>query len=353
MRDKIESFIKARPVLYSGYLCAKKELSKDGRQEIIDLQKSPEFIRIKHLGEENYGKVIYIIDPVNSYASGFFSNFTSLLRHLSFTDLYGLEPVVICSENTHYLEQDTSFMNTKNYFDYFFKQPGNVSAESALSSATVVFSERKVVYDFTNRFDAQEGDKEYVRLLQKYIHFNEATQNNLNRAVSTFLGEKRTLGVKFRGTDYGFRFKDHPVPCTPEEVALKTKKVFDKGTYDQIYLATEDITALKYFEKIFGKYLIYDEGMTRYDEKSNHIEAVQNSKYEYPAHQEGLNVLKDVWTLAHTQGLVASPSGVTVFTQFFNKAFSTKEYEEIHIIDKGINKKGTDSIRFFRKIYGK
>lgn len=352
--EKAKAFIKSHHTFYYGYICAKNGLSKEGRESIIDKVTNPSCMKIEHLGDKNNGRIIYIIDPVNSYASGFFSNFDILLRQLFFAETFGFIPIVKCSRNTAYLENDTSFYNTDNYFDYFFTQPANVSLSDGLFSTAVIFSsENSRVGQFFNKLNAEQQEEEYIRLLQKYIHFNSVTQENLDMGVEQFLGRKRTLAVKYRGTDHHLNCKNHPIPCTPEQVATKAEDVFKKGYYDQVFLATEDIQALEIFKQIFGSDLIYDEGVCRYDASVSHVDFLQQPNRKNSAYQGGLDVLRDTWILAHAQGIVASRSGVTYYALRFNRAFAPKEYEEIHIIDNGTNVNGPDSIKYGQKKYGR
>lgn len=349
---KIKNAIKNNSFSYLTYFYLASLFSKEKRENAIDLFNSPEIVRVKNFGGSNCGKAIYMIDPVRSYGSGFFSNFSELLNQLYFAEKYSLIPVVQCDENTHYLEKDRSFLNTSNYFEYFFIQPGNISVEEALVSSFVILG-RKVAGHLLNELPLEEKESIYIRLLQKYIHFNKKTQIELDCAITKFLKEKRTLGVKYRGTDYFRGFRNHPIPATPEELAKKVKSVFNLGNYDQIYFATEDEVALEIFQRIFGDVLIFDKNISRYSRNTNHIDVTnQMDRCLHPSYNEGLNVLRDTWVLAHTQGLVASQSGVTTFANLFNRAFSPSSYEEIHVIDNGIYTRGPNSIRYSKYKYG-
>lgn len=352
MKECIKDWIKTKEFLYYWAIFAKQGVSRSKRRVVLDSVTSPTGVRLAHLGEENRGRVLCMIDPVNSYASGFYSNLYGLLQIIFWADQYGFVPVVKCSKNTHYLEQDTSFLNTSNYFEYFFEQPGGVSVEQALRSSAVVFSEpkqRKLFFTLTS----EEQSEAAVKMLQRYIRFRPEVLAQLEASKQCFIGDKRTLGIKYRGTDMFSNLKNHPLPFQPEEVARVASRIFEEGGYEQVFLATEDLDGLEAFQRCFGSVLRFDENVQRYRKGMDHIQAVYRTTYTHPAYEEGLAVLRDTWVLSQAQGLVGTGSGVTMFAELFNKAYCSTPYEDCLILNKGLRKHGKNSIRYGQKKYGR
>lgn len=352
MKESIKDWIKTKELLYYWAIFAKQGANRSKRRVLLDAVTSPAEVCLVHLGEENRGRVLCVIDPVNSYASGFYSNLYGLLQTLFWVDQYGLVPVVKCNTNTHYLEQDTSFLNTSNYFEYFFEQPGGVSVEQALRSSAVVFNEPKQKKLFST-LKSEEQSEVAVKMLQRYIQFRPEVMAQLEVSKQRFIGDKRTLGIKYRGTDMFSNLKDHPLPFQPEEVARTASRIFEEGGYERVFLATEDLDGLEVFQRCFGSVLRFDENVQRYRKGMDHVQAVHKANYAHPAYEEGLAVLRDTWVLSQAQGLIGTGSGVTMFAELFNKAYCSTLYEDCLILNKGLRKHGKNSIRYGQKKYGR
>ncbi len=350
--DQAKVFIKNNEKLNFLRVCVQQAATKDGRARVAGIKTDSGNVVFHHFGNENYGKIVYVIDPVNSFTSGLFSNFNSLLQYLCTADLLGFVPVVKCSEESIYFESnfqdDEQIFNTRNFFEYYFEQPMGISVENAENSAAVVFSETKQ-RTLALKNSREQQEQIYVQMLKKYIRFNEPTLTLLNDAKKRMLQGKKTLGVKYRGTDYFRGFKNHPIPCTSKEIIDVTRKVFERGKYDQIFLATEETEALEAFKEEFGNVLCYFEDVERYGRGENVMVGMDKSIAQYPRYKLGLEVIRDTWILAHTDGFVGSQSGVTLYANLFNKAYAPCLYGEKHIIDHGIFQKGANSIKYNEK----
>ena len=347
--ERIKGFIKSNEKLNFLRVCIQQGLTKEGREQVVGVKVDSRNMVLHHFGEENHGKIVYVIDPVNSYSSGFFSDFNTLLQLLYVADMYGFAPVVKCSENSIYFEDDEQHFKTRNFFEYFFEQPVGINLGSVTQSAAVVFGEGKH-RRFMTELPEEKRDVMCVEMLKKYIRLNAPTRKLLDDATKQMLQGKKTLGVKYRGTDYFRGFKNHPIPCTPDEVIEKTRTIFAQGKYDQIFLATEDFEAFVAFKKAFGDRLCFFQDVDRYEKEKNAIISIGNSKEQYPRYRAGLEVLRDTWVLAHTDGLVGTRAGVTIYAVLFNEAYAPQKYKEKYVIDHGLFTKGPDSIKFNEKI---
>lgn len=347
----IKDYIKSHKVLNYFRVCVQQGITEEGRSQVIGVKENPFNVVIRHLGKENPQKLIYIIDPVNSYGSGFFSNFQSLLFYLYYAEQIGACPVVNCNTNTHYVEDD-EFKGTRNYFEYFFGQPSAISVASALNSASVIFSEQKhIAYMYT--FSKEVADEIRVQMMQKYIHFNEDTKSELRKTQEKYLTGKKVLGVKYRGTDYFMNWKNHPIPCQPEQLVEKVKRLFSGGNYDVVYLATEDTAALAPFEKEFKEKLLFDDKIERGNKNIGHVQLTEFSSHQHAKYNEGLNVLRDTWVLGNAQGFCGNPCGVSSYAILFNKVWGEEPFNVVQLLDLGTRTKGLDSIKYSKHILEK
>lgn len=90
-------------------------------------------------------------------------------------------------------------------------------------------------------------------------------------------------------------------------------------------------------QKIYGDKIVYYKDVLR----SNGQETVMNSISNRENHHYmlGLEVLRDMLTLARCDGMVAGLSQVSIAARI-QKASYNKEYEDLVIIDKGMNYHG-------------
>ncbi len=332
------------------YICASHVMSSSKRQFIIDSYRSDRYIRMEYLGDKNPDKVIYMIDPSNSYTSGFFSNMSMILFKTYYAHENGMYAVVYKGNPSHYNEP-VDFLGTNNYFDYFFEQPDGINLTEALDSQHVVWNAPKQVLRYYHQAKEKQ-EKIFLHELETSLHIKNYVLDELEKSRQTFIGDKKVLGVKYRGTDYANKYKGHPVLVTVRETIEHIKKMYEKG-FDKIYLATEDMQALDEFKKYFGNELCYDESIKRADKGQRHIDLAISSPESHSAYQEGLNVLKDVWVLSHADSFIGTQCGVTRFVPVFNKAYKAKPFSEIDIIDKKVYRRGKNSIKEGKRKYGK
>ncbi len=92
-------------------------------------------------------------------------------------------------------------------------------------------------------------DKVHIKALREHIRILPDIMEELESARKEFISDKRVLGIKYRGTGYKWRHKNHSIYVTPEEIIDKAKKEFEKG-YDNIYLAAEDNTVIDTFKEL-------------------------------------------------------------------------------------------------------
>lgn len=312
--------------------------------------KNARFIkRVKALEEENnvvslesYGDkttdIYYLID-MKEIKTGFFAVHNKMLTLLYFADKYGLKPVIRYDESFPYAENH-SVNGTDNPFEYYFKQPSDVTPEALCGNKCVLVS-RKENSNLANQLN-EDGNgysrseqflKELAGVSGKYIRLNETVEKQLNEEIIVPKNEK-TLGVHVRGTDFKKNYNGHPVQIKVEDYLQTAIEVFDKGKYEKVFLATDDLEAIFRFKNQFGDKLLVYEGVVR----SDGDDTVMNSKSTRENHHYllGLEVLRDMYSLATCDGLIAGLSQVS-YAARIQKMSEEKEYSDLVILDKGIN----------------
>ena len=115
----------------------------------------------KSFGDENPDKTIYIIRCVND-KSGFYNgpinnlmaNYFYVLTHLRYARVNGYVPVVDQQNYPVYNSADSAINGTMNAWEYYWKQPSDVSLDEAYRSRNVILSRRKWFGQWVMGYDA-------------------------------------------------------------------------------------------------------------------------------------------------------------------------------------------------------
>ncbi|RKI40088.1 hypothetical protein D7V86_18580 [bacterium D16-51] len=174
---------------------------------------------------------------------------------------------------------------------------------------------------------------ELGRIMKKYICLQPDIEEYINQDAKKIFNGKRTLGVQIRMGGMLANFNEHPVVPSLDEYVDKVKSIFERG-YGQIFLATDDSRALGRMKAEFGDSLKYYADTTRVDG----IYSTYCINTDEPLHNYkcGLEVLRDMYTLAGCDGLVAGLSKVSFAAQIA-KAAEGGSYSDLLILDKGLN----------------
>ena len=328
------------------YLGVAWKMRKDEkfRNKLLTLYDKPDVLMFKHMGEENPDKNIYLL-YTNNATRGFFSLFNLVLDGIEFAHYYNLTPVVEFGPDTIYHE-DHGINGVMNSFEYYFKQPGDVSVVSAHNSKNVVFyefSHRKLaIPDFNLTVGASFTDdkkmEEYLirraAIIKQYIRFSDRVQSYLISSTELLIGSKKTLGVHVRGTDMNIGYNGHAKIVPPTEYLEAARKTFEVGAFEQVFLATDEAAVISLFEDYFGDKLVYFNDILR-SEDGQALHFSQNTR-DHHKYLLGLEVLRDMYVLALSDGLIAGISNVSLATRMMKKSFG-KEYEHIEILSHGFN----------------
>lgn len=317
---------------------------KDTRfvKNVMSIGDDPSLVNMVAMGDERNQHPLYFVAP-DASGSGFFADHNRLLCYLYYADYFGLTPVVEYSQGYCYAEK-AAVNGTCNPYEYYFKQPAGIELDELKKSRTVIRSRKENAalagrlnktgkgYDFSEEYLNELG-----RISGKYIRLNDSVGSWMEEQVNSVLGTGKILGVHVRGTDFKRNYKGHPVKVTTQEYLEAAKRMAADKKYDAVFLATDDAQALEVFYAEFGPMLRYYKDVTR----SDGDETVMKSYVGRENHRYllGLEVLRDMYTLAACDGLLAGLSQVSFAARIQKKA-EQKEYRDLLILDKGMNAAG-------------
>lgn len=339
-KTKIYQFLKRHPFLDAMQYVLRNYKNKDKCRDAAN--RNGFVLKCHSNGNANRDKCIYHI-CFGEPEFGFFALFRTTLKYLAYADRFGFCPIVEWSRPIPYAEKE-AVLGTNNPFEYYFDQPTEISLEEVGVSYNVFESEEVHVVDsFLNR-EIPDGENGYIMseqfidylaaIAHKYIRLNAWTSGYIKEQVEKITKGKKTLGVHVRGSDFKLGYNNHPIIVLVEDYIDSAKELLQKGDYEQIFLATDDMTALDKFKKFFSEKLVYYTDVTRTDgEVSVAFSQSERKNHHYLL---GLEVLRDMYSLASCDGLVAGISQVSNCARIMRKSWGN-EYKDMKILDKGIN----------------
>ena len=311
---------------------------------------NPALVAPYHLGNKNKHRTIALIvlDLKWVQTAGFFALFHRTLCALYFSDKMGFVPVVANWDMCAY-EEDHAIFGTKNVFEYYFKQPASCSVEDALYSNTVIipsnnnmdlilFEYQSAWYELSDKYISKMGE-----IYRKYIHFNDRINNEIEKDIEETIGNKKTLGIHFRGADFRLNANGHPVSLTINDYFPYINKALKQNNYEQIFVATDDTKALTNLKKRYNNITFFSDVLRTTGDVS--VAFLENNRKNHK-YRLGYEVLRDAFALASCDGLIAGHSQVAVGARIM-KASDKKEFKYLKIIEKGINHNSNDWVNIY------
>ena len=338
----------------------------DFRQRVLDITDHQAIARIERLGDKNPDRLFYLIDIDDRGAhSGFFALLNDTVKRLELARRLGAEPYIRWT-NTSYagvgprpgggsrLDHSRADRTTDNDFALFFREPTERSYEEILDSQNVILS-RPV--DGFPREDSQvyrepDGFAESVATLYaKYLRLRPEVQASIREDQKKLIHSKQLepdfsgiIGVHVRGGDYMVGLKGHPKAISLTEYEQAIDAVSEEiGKEVPIFLATDDVRVLDHYtERYDNRILTYPDVFRSSRDLGVHYTKDDREDHGY---QLGYEVLRDMDTLSRCGSLVAGISFVS-FTARAWKLSRGEQYEMVHILNNGINRKGVTSAQF-------
>lgn len=292
-------------------------------------------IVIKHFGDEYPGKIIYMIN-INDDQGGFFAQMRWVCTLLLYADRRGFIPYIKIGSKSRYYE--AGITSTNNPFEYYFQMVSEVRGETIARAQNIIYSELKHLKEVQTNVSFQMEPvivKNFSYIWKKYIHFNFDTNLKIEEGIRSLgINNKKTIGVHVRGTDFKQNYNGHPIAVPVEEELKIVKEAMEKYKYEQVFVATDEFQTIELFKKEFGNKVVYYQDTYRSRDGVAVHDSVGTRKLHH--YMLGLEVLRDVQTLAICKGFVAGQSNVSFFAMIINRA-GDEPYEFCYICDKGMN----------------
>lgn len=309
----------------------------DFRKMILEGYQNPDYLQLKTNGTEYDGQIVYLITEQGN-GMGFFAEVGVVLIKLYYAYSRGFAPYV--RWGTRYLYYESEGVDgEKNAFQYYFEPVSDVV--SIDRAAHVLQADGSHYRQVKEKFGAVSYDvsDEYIyamaSMMRKYIRYNKKTEKYLIQECSRLLKGKKTIGVHYRGTDFHKQYNNHPVAVQIEQEIEKVRELLELEDYEQIFLATDEGSAICQFQEAFGdKVKVYQDVFREDGDESIAFSQSDREKHHYLL---GLEVLRDEYTLVQCDALVCGYSNVTFIARIMKLAWYHKEYIHYVLINNGIN----------------
>lgn len=304
-------------------------------------------LKFEELGELNPNKNIYYM-YLSAKSNGFFTYWRYAMNGLMFCERYNFTPVIDWTSNSPYFEEE-GINGIKNPFEYYYEPLSNIKCEDAKKSKNVVvYSENSAIARkefYKNDFK----EDEVVKINKKYIKLKKNVADLIQNNIEQLLGDKKTLAVHIRGVEWG-KIKNHPMPIELEEYIKKIEEAIEKYKFEQIFLATDSEKTIDYLSNKYGNKLIFYKDAIRTPKDSHTLAIFDNTiKREKNNYLLGLEVLRDMMTLASCQGIIAGTSNVST-AAYITKLSNDEEYIYKYIFEPKINRTGINVSKAVNKM---
>jgi hypothetical protein len=172
---------------------------------------------------------------------------------------------------------------------------------------------------------------EWRALFRKYFVIKKEIMAEIDEQQRDLLGNRKTLGVLCRGTDYvNVRPSAHPVQPSLPELMEKVDAVFRGRQCEIIYLATEDEDVYQSFKNRYQDKLIVSKAKRYRNTGADNINAVIKKEND-SIFTQGKDYLVSIALLSRCECLVAGCTSGT-----YGALMMSGGYEFQYIFDLGL-----------------
>ncbi len=283
-------------------------------------------------GKENKDKVFYVIrDPKGEH--GLFALYNFVLFHLRIAEQRNAIPVV---DGQYYpLEGliDDNKIGRENAWEYFFEQLSPYSLEEVYHSSNVIMGAGIDSASLSDVYNDEMLEK-HRKLSRKYIRLKKDIVDVFNMKCQELdMENRKILGVICRGTDFiGVKPQGHSVvPTAKQTINIIEEKQKEWGTFDAIFLATEDAEIFRDMQEYYGNKLLFYQkirlGNTGENFLSKKIEEISLQKRGESFKKRLMTeYLISIWLLSKCKFLIAPVVGSTLGVMCIGKGFEHKYF---------------------------
>ena len=341
-------FKQKHPGIYLLFRTLNRVIHRDGRyvNEMICFGDEPDkdfdYIDIKHNGNTDYGKIIYVV-TIESNRAGFCATLRMAIGYLLFAKEHGFAPIIKLPRDFIYYDEEIS-KEISNPWEYYFEASGEEYEEDlALNVCYSMYQHMTSIKEF-HSLDAYLTENYYDEklfqacspIISNYLVLKPEIVNE----ATIFLNKSREksemiLGVHFRGTDYKKGYNSHPVFIDEKTTIEEIKKAVNIGKFKTVFLATDDASVCGLLkENLPGiSVLMYPDV---YRSNGSESVAFSNSSRKNHHYLLGYEIARDMYTLSLCDGLIAGKSSVSFMSNLYKHSRNEK-YEFFCILDNGNN----------------
>lgn len=331
-------YLKNHKKLHALVKVLRAEETNDLIERVLDEDIDRYNLTIRQLGKNNKDKIIYVIKRKDKN-EGFFAMLRTTLYYLALADRFGFAPYIRWSEECAYY-QSNGYEGRENPFEYYFKQPVGLTADSVYNSFNVIFSKEadtKILSEFPLILPYYHDEK-FIELMayivKKYIFFQDTIEAKLKEDTIPLLGKEKILGIHYRGTDFKVNYDAHPRYILESDYYSIIDSAINNYGMTKIFVATDDKKALERFTAKYGNRIVYFKDVVRGDGNISVMHSQKSRKNNN--FLKGYEVLRDMYMLSMVDGIISGISMVSIFSRIF-KRNTNQTYEVDIYIDKGIN----------------
>lgn len=221
---------------------------------------------------------------------------------------------------------------SNNAWEYYFKQPNNMTSKQAYSGRKIVLSgwtwfKSKRLIKFEKEWDNLSSKDRAEYMLAKCPP-QENVIKKINEIFVREFSNHEVLGVFLRGTDYVYRRPiGHPIQPTVEQAKVVIDSFLTKYAIDKIFLVTEDKNI---YENVKGQYnekvFCSDYEFVDFDTQKN---AWVRDCFSDDPYERGLRYLIRILLLAKCNYFVGGMASGSEF------ALDVGSYKEKYVFDMG------------------
>lgn len=278
----------------------------------------------------------YIIRPPYA-ANGLFGIYLYALGHMEYAYKKNYIPIIDLKNYKTVYSKNTEGGGKTNVWEWFFKQPGNVSLEEALSGSYIISRSKPRGNNLP--IELMNGNRkiyqQYCKLSQK-IHLNQNTIQYIKRCYkSLFTNRGQVLGVFCRGTDYTLlKPCGHPVQPDKSFLIELVKKYMCQWECDSIFLTTEEQESIDLFQTVFPeKVIIVNQELVQgYSIKEGLLIEDWKKKEGYNPFSSALGYLTSIFLLSSCDYFIGAMTNGSAVALLLNNG----KYKNKYIINLGL-----------------
>jgi hypothetical protein len=305
------------------------------------INKSPTYY-FQKFGNKNKGKIFYVIKIYEKIkeGGGLFSNLLFVLNHLKIVEKLNVIPVIDMENFYNRYNEAKPVKKIKNSWLYYFDKVSRYDLKEVYQSNKVLMNSGFFSKSMSQNFKL---DKNLKKVFDKYIKIKKEFINNANEFEKKNFKDNKVLGVHLRGTDR-IIMSSHPFPPTIEQMFFLVDSAIKKYNFTKIFLITDQIKYLKFFEKKYGNKLCYRKESFRSNlSKIFHLKVRKNHRFEI-----GRDNMEEMLILSKLSYLICSISNLSQ-----TAAMLSKNNFKVMEIDNGMNSKSflIAQFKFYLKSY--